>query len=97
VLKHIVMFTCREGVAAQDPRVIEAYERLAQLPGQIAEVRAWEMGRNVSGRDIACDFALYSAFDDQDALQRYSDHPAHRAVVGLLREVCTWRIVDYWA
>jgi len=96
MLKHIVIFKCREGVDKQDARVTAAFAALAQLPAQIPEVLAWEQGYNVSGRDIAFDFGLYSAFADQQALQRYSDHPAHRAVVGLLREICTWHIVDYF-
>ena len=96
MLKHIVMFKCKDGVSRNDPRVAAAYARLEQLPGQIPEVREWEQGVNVSGRDIAYDFALSSAFESQESLQCYSDHPAHRAVVALLREICTWHIVDYF-
>lgn len=95
MLRHIVIFKYRSGVGKDDPRVAEVYSRLAQLPAQIPEVRAWEQGYNVSGRDIAYDMALYSTFENQEALQRYSDHPAHRAVVERLREICTWHIVDY--
>jgi hypothetical protein len=95
MLKHIVVFKFRDGVTRVDPRVVEVYNQLAQLPGRIPEVLAWEQGHNVSGRDIAYDMALYSSFENQEALQRYSDHPAHRAVVDRLREICTWHIVDY--
>ncbi len=95
MLRHIVVFKFKDGVTREDPRVPEVYSQLAQLPGLIPEVRAWEQGYNVSGRDIAYDLALYSSFESQEALQRYSDHPAHRAVVGRLREICTWHIVDY--
>ena len=95
MLRHIVIFKYRSGVDRDDPRVADVYARLARLPGQIPEVLAWEQGYNVSGRDIAYDLALYSSFENQEALQRYSDHPAHRAVVELLREICTWHIVDY--
>ena len=95
MLKHIVIFKYRDGVSKNDPRVADVYARLARLPAQIPEVRAWEQGYNVSGRDVAYDLALFSTFDDQEALQRYSDHPAHRAVVELLREICTWHVVDY--
>lgn len=96
MLRHIVIFKFREGVTRDDPRAAEVYALLAQLPGLIPEVRGWEQGHNVSGRDIAYDLALYSTFDDQEALQRYSDHPAHRAVVDRLREICTWHVVDYF-
>ena len=96
MLKHIVIFKYRDGVTKDAPRVRDVYARLAQLPAQIPEVLAWEQGYNVSGRDIAYDLALYSAFESQETLQRYSDHPAHRAVVERLREICTWHIVDYF-
>ena len=95
MLRHIVIFKFREGVTRHDPRVAEVYSQLAALPSLIPEVREWEQGYNVSGRDIAYDLALYSSFDNQETLQRYSDHPAHRAVVSRLREICTWNIVDY--
>jgi hypothetical protein len=95
MLRHVVVFKFKDGVTREDPRVAEAYAQLAQLPGRIPEVREWEQGYNVSGRDIAYDLALFSAFEGQEALQIYSDHPAHRAVVGRLREICTWHIVDY--
>lgn len=95
MLRHIVMFKYRSGVGKDDPRVADAYARLARLPAQIPEVLAWEQGYNVSGRDIAHDLALCSSFEDQEALQRYSDHPAHRAVVELLHQICTWHVVDY--
>lgn len=97
MLRHVVMFKFHTGVGKDDPRVAAVYAALAQLPGQIPEVRGWEQGHNVSGREIAYDLALFSSFDDQAALHRYSEHPAHRAVVVLLREICTWHVVDYWA
>ena len=96
MLKHIVIFKFKDGVTRDDSRVGEVCSQLAQLPGQIPEVREWEQGHNVSGRDIAYDLALYSSSENQEALQRYSDHPAHRAVVAKLREICTWHIVDYF-
>ncbi len=95
MLRHIVIFKYMTGVTKEDPRVGEAYVLLSRLPSQIPEVRAWEQGYNISTRDIAYDLALYSSFEDQGALQRYSDHPAHRAVVERLREIFTWHIVDY--
>jgi len=95
MLRHVVIFKFKNGVTREDPRVPEVYAQLAQLPGRIPEVSAWEQGYNVSGRDIAYDIALYSTFENQEALQHYSDHPAHRAVVARLREICTWHIVDY--
>jgi len=95
MLRHIVIFKFKDGVTRDDRRVAEVFTQLAQLQGLIPEVREWEQGRNISGRDIAYDLALCSSFESQEALQRYSDHPAHRAVVERLREICTWHIVDY--
>lgn len=92
---HIVLFTLREGVAKEDPGVAQAFDQLRALPEKIEGIRRWEVGENISDRPVATDFALYSAFDSREALFRYGDHPAHREVVGLLEEVCTWKVCDY--
>jgi len=92
---HIVLFTLREGVAKEDPRVSQVFARLRVLPERIEGIRRWEVGENISDRPAATDFALYSAFDSREDLFRYADHPAHREVVDLLQEVCTWQVCDY--
>ena len=97
MITHIVFFKIREGFSRDDPRVERTFGALRALSGRIDGIRQWEVGENFSDRPIAVDFSLYSSFRNREDLDRYIDHPAHREVVGLLQEVCTWQICDYVA
>jgi len=95
MIKHIVLFDLIDGVAKEDPRVLRAFAELRALEAQIPLVRQWEVGENFSDRPIATDFGLYSGFDSTADLAAYIEDPAHREVVALLKEVCTWKVCDY--
>ncbi|MEU6877692.1 Dabb family protein [Streptomyces sp. NPDC046712] len=95
MIRHLVLFKLNEGIAKDDPRAVAAAEAFDGLEKEIPELSFWECGWNVSERPIAYDFAINSAVDDADALQRYLDHPAHQAGVALWREIATWVIADY--
>ncbi|MGW1539368.1 Dabb family protein [Streptomyces sp. NPDC002309] len=95
MIRHLVLFKLAEGVGRDDPRVTEGADAFRALEGSIAEIRTWELGWNFSDRPIAYDFAINSAFDDRAALDRYLEHPDHRAGVALWREFSTWVIADY--
>ncbi|MEU2267209.1 Dabb family protein [Streptomyces olindensis] len=95
MIRHLVLFKLHEGVERDDPRVLKGVEAFRALDGTIPEIRFWELGRNVSDRPIAHDFAINSAFDDAEALRRYVEHPAHQAGVAQWREFSTWVIADY--
>ena len=92
MLAHAVLI--KLGDPAADPdRLVAA---LRALPGQIPEIRTYQVGPDVSGAGNAYDVGLYSTFDDQDALERYRVHPAHQEVVALLAEISTDRVVVDW-
>ncbi|MGW3724690.1 Dabb family protein [Streptomyces sp. F001] len=95
MIRHLVLFKLNEGVERDDPRVVQGVEAFRALGDQIEELRFWELGWNVSDRPVAYDFAINSAVDDQDALKRYLEHPAHQAGVAPWREFATWVIADY--
>ena len=95
MIRHIVLFTLREGVSADDERVRSAFAELEKLRDQIGLIREWEVGRNFSGRPIAVDCALNSSFDTREDLDAYVGHEAHQAVVVLLKEISTWVLCDY--
>ncbi len=97
MIKHIVVFKLDRNVTQDDPRVQRAFAALRSLPERIPEIRGWEIGENLSDRPMAMDYALYSTFETAEDLAQYVDHPAHREVVALLKEVCTWYICDYEA
>ncbi len=67
----------------------------AELGALVPEVASWECGWNVTDRPIAYDYAINSSVADTEALQRYLDHPAHRAAVAPWTEFATWVIADY--
>nr|WP_223182489.1 MULTISPECIES: Dabb family protein [unclassified Streptomyces] len=91
----MVLFKLDEGVSRDEPRVVAAVEAFRALGGLIPELRFWECDWNITDRPIAYDFAINSAVEDKEALQRYLDHPAHQAGVAQWREFSTWVIADY--
>ncbi|MFJ1972813.1 Dabb family protein [Streptomyces sp. NPDC087903] len=95
MIRHLVLFKLDEGVGRDDPRVVEGVKAFRGLGDQIEELRFWECDWNITDRPIAYDFAINSAVEDTDALQRYLEHPAHQAGVALWREFATWVIADY--
>ncbi|MFF5919600.1 Dabb family protein [Streptomyces flavochromogenes] len=95
MIRHLVLFKLNDGVARDEPRVVAGVEAFRALGDQIPELRFWECDWNITDRPIAYDFAINSAVEDTDALQRYLDHPAHQAGVAQWREFSTWVIADY--
>ncbi|MFI7297529.1 Dabb family protein [Streptomyces sp. NPDC050121] len=95
MIRHLVLFKLNEGVRRDDPRVVRGEAAFRALGEQIAELRFWELGWNISERPIAYDFAINSAVQDADALKRYIEHPDHQAGVALWREFATWVVADY--
>ncbi|MEV7568155.1 Dabb family protein [Streptomyces tanashiensis] len=95
MIRHLVLFKLNDGVSHDEPRVVAGVEAFRALGDQIPELRFWECDWNITDRPIAYDFAINSAVEDTDALQRYLDHPAHQAGVAQWREFATWVIADY--
>ncbi|MEV4426073.1 Dabb family protein [Streptomyces sp. R-07] len=95
MIRHLVLFKLNDGVARDEPRVVAGVEAFRALGDQIPELTFWECDWNITDRPIAYDFAINSAVEDKDALQRYLDHPAHQAGVAQWREFATWVIADY--
>jgi hypothetical protein len=95
MIRHLVLFKLNEGVQRDDPRVVTGANAFEHLGEQIPELEFWECAWNISQRPVAYDYAINSAVADADALQRYLEHPAHRAGVAQWREFATWVVVDY--
>jgi hypothetical protein len=94
MIRHIVLFKFKDGVSWDDPRVQEAERTAAKVGGEVPELNEWSIGRNVSTRAIAYDFAVIGLMDDEDALERYLLHPFHQEAIRLWREISEWVIVD---
>lgn len=81
MIKHIVMWNVH-GDTPDEKRdaAIMIKTKFESLVGQIPGLRSLEVGLDISRISYACDVVLYSEFDDEAALQRYAEHPAHAQV-----------------
>ena len=74
MVKHIVLYTLKEGVDKEEAvAIIKA--QLEPLVGVIPGLSHMEIRRAYNGMD----YALYSEFESREALQNYAGHPAHLA------------------
>ena len=78
-IRHCVLLRMRE---ALDPRAVEGLvEALRALPGQIPQIRGYEVGVDLGWRQGNPDVAVVATFDDEAGWRAYVEHPAHVAVV----------------
>ena len=74
MVKHIVVYTLKEGVdKAEAVRI--ARESVEPLVGKIPGLLHLEIRQCFQGAD----YALYSEFESRNALSDYAVHPAHLA------------------
>ncbi len=72
MVKHIVLYTLKEGVDKEEAvRIIASV--LEPLVGKIPGLNHMEIRRAFSGMD----YALYSEFESREALEAYAQHPLH--------------------
>jgi hypothetical protein len=69
---------------ATEESIKEAIAALGTLADQIPEVRNWYQAETVSAAGDDFDFVLVVDFDDEQAFERYLQHPAHVHVVSTL-------------
>lgn len=73
MVKHIVLYTLKEGVN-KDEAVKLIADVLEPLVGKIPGLLHLEVRRAYNGMD----YALYSEFESREALDVYADHPLHQ-------------------
>ena len=74
MVKHIVMYTFKEGVNKEEAiKVIDG--ALTPLVGQIPGLLHLEVKLAFNGMD----YALYSEFESRETLENYAVHPLHLA------------------
>lgn len=94
-LRHIVSWRVAEG-SDRAQLAGEIRDRLLTLPGQVPEIRSYEVGVNDAGAADNFDVVLVAEFDDEDALGRYATNPVHQAVAVFIKSVVDGRsAVDY--
>jgi len=75
MVKHIVLYTLKEGVNKEEAvSIIKA--QLEPLVGVIPGLTHMEIRMAYQG---GMDYALYSEFESKEALANYASHPAHLA------------------
>lgn len=85
MIHHTVLLRWKPTTAADTQRALAA--KLVALQHAIPEIRAIATGPNLDPESAAeWPFVLEVQVDDLAALKRYTDHPAHQAVVKELRE-----------
>ena len=77
MVKHIVLYTFKEGVDKKEAVSIIA-EQLEPLVGKIPGLLHMEIRRAYVGMD----YALYSEFESREALASYAVHPLHEEAKG---------------
>jgi hypothetical protein len=81
MIKHIVMWNVHgDTPERKHDAAMMIKTKFESLIGQIEGLRKLEVGLDVSRVSYSCDVVLYSEFEDEMALQRYADHPAHARV-----------------
>jgi heme-degrading monooxygenase HmoA len=99
MVRHIVMWRVKG--ASAEAKLVAAREmkaRLEALNGQIPGLRLLEVGLDFSRTPDSSDVALYSEFDDAEALAAYQRHPEHQALLPFIQERrIERRMVDYQA
>ena len=98
MIKHIVMFRLKESALgrSKNEHLQELKALLESLQENIPVVKCLEVGINMGKSASASDIALYSEFDDMQALEYYRLHPEHVKVVEFIDKVCSERrVADY--
>ena len=72
MVKHIVLYTFKEGVDKDDAVKLIA-SVLEPLVGKIPGLTHMEIRKAFNGMD----YALYSEFESREALKNYASHPLH--------------------
>ena len=73
MVKHIVVYTLKEGVN-KDEAVKLIASKLEPLVGKIPGLKHLEVRRCYAGMD----YALYSEFDSAEDVKNYRAHPLHQ-------------------
>ena len=91
MVKHIVMYTLREGVDHKEAVALIA-SCLEPLVGKIPGLTHMEVRQAYQGMD----YALYSEFESKEALASYAVHPLHLEAKSRFHHLLATRVsADY--
>jgi len=81
MLTHIVCWKYKEGTSA-DVRA-DHIKRLRALPDVIPDIESFHVGSDILHLERSFDTGLVAVYPDRNALDHYTDHPAHQEVAAL--------------
>lgn len=92
MVKHIVMYTLKEGVD-KTAAVEKIASLLEPLVGKIPGLLWMEINETFQG---GMDYVLYSEFESREALAAYAEHPLHLAAKDQFFDMIATRVAgDY--
>jgi hypothetical protein len=97
MMRHIVLFRRKPGVAKDEAREKALTDRMAALGPDIPAIQRWRFHANELQRPICWDYVLEAEVADANALNDYLFHPLHQALVADLKPYFEWVAADYTA
>ena len=97
VLRHIVLFKFKPGVAEEE--ILRVEEAFAQLPQKIKEIRDFEWGINNSPENLNKGFThgFQLTFNSESDRAKYLPHTDHKAFGNILEPILEdVLVIDYW-
>lgn len=98
MVKHIVFWKMKEELSASDrEEALRTIKRgFEAMQGVIPGLLRIEVGIDFLRSPESADFSLYCEFESRAALDAYQAHPAHQAMLPLVRDVRSERrVIDY--
>ena len=98
MIHHLVFFRFKDSALGNTKadNMAKVQSMLEALPRAIPCIQKLNCGADFSRTPASFDFGLYTAFANTADLETYRVHPAHQAVVELIKETTTDRaVVDY--
>ena len=85
MLIHIVCWKYKPETDPQTRR--DHIEQLRALTAIIPEIESFEVGADILHLERSFDTGLVAVYPDREALDVYTDHPAHQEVVALGKQI----------
>lgn len=85
MLTHIVCWKYKEETTEKQRS--EHVARLRALPDVIPNIVSFSVGSDILHLERSFDTGLVSVYPDREALDFYTDHPAHQEVAALAKQI----------
>ena len=95
MLLHAVLFSLKEGVSEDTKqRVLEMSRSLQEsCGGTSAGILFLRYDKNLDLRKKV-DWVEFAVFTDNDALQRFRNHPVHKEFANEMSKIADWKVGD---